>query len=99
MKKFRKNLSPEIEDKLLATHVSNNSEFAAACLSGDAEKIIEIVNLEMIRNHLYTKGSVKLKNDILKMTQGKSQITTYLGERILFFVWNSRLSGIGLAVN
>ena len=54
----------KVEDRLLATHISNNPEFEAACLTGDAKKIIAIVNHEMEAHRLHTKGANKLKADI-----------------------------------
>lgn len=93
-----KNLSEKIEDRLLATYISDNVEFESACLSGNGSMIMEIVEAEMEKNNLYTKGAKKLKIDILKMLQGREKVSVSLGQNILFFVWNSRLSGIGLAV-
>ena len=83
----------KVEDHLLATHISNNPEFEAACLAGDANKIIEIVNAEMEEHQLYTAGAKKLKADILRMLNAKKHFA-----QILMFVWNSRLSGTGDAV-
>ena len=83
----------KIEDQLLATHISNNPEFEAACLAGDANKIIDIVNSEMEEHSLCTKGSNKLKADIIRMLNAKKHFA-----QILMFVWNSRLSGTGDAV-
>jgi hypothetical protein len=88
----------KIENSLLATHISENAEFEQACLSGDATKIMYIVNSEMDKNDLHTKGSKKLQDDIFRMTKGQSRISSSTGQNILFFVWNSRLSGTGLAV-
>ena len=83
----------KIEDRLLATHISNNPDFEAACLDGDANKIIEIVDYEIEKNNLYTKGSNKLRTDITRMLNAKKHFA-----QILMFVWNSRLSGTGDAV-
>lgn len=83
----------KIEDRLLATHISNNPEFEAACLAGDAEKIISIVNQEMEEHELFTAGAKKLKSDIIRMLNTKKHFA-----QILMFVWNSRLSGTGDAV-
>ena len=83
----------KVEDHLLATHISNNPEFEAACLAGDADKIIAIVNHEMEEHDLRTKGSNKLKSDIIRMLNAKKHFA-----QILMFVWNSRLSGTGDAV-
>ena len=83
----------KIEDQLLATHISNNPEFEAACLAGDAKKILAIVSREMEEHNLFTKGSNKLKSDIIRMLQTKKSFVD-----ILYFVWNSRLSGTGDAV-
>ena len=96
---YTKNLSEKIEDRLLATHVADNAEFENACLSGDGQMIMDIVDHEMEKNDLYTKGSKKLREDILRMLKGQSRVSKYVGQNVLFFVWNSRLSGIGLAVN
>lgn len=90
--------SVQIEDRLLATHISNNADFEQACVSGNAKRIMEIVNSEMAKNNLHTKGSEKLKADIFRMTRGQQQVSSDVGTRIMYFVWNSRLSGIGLAV-
>lgn len=95
--------SPEtqkkVEDRLLATHVSNNPDFEAACLSGDGLQIMSIVETEMEKNKLFTKGSKKLQADIIRMLQGQSRVSHSIGQQVLMFVWNSRASGIGLAVN
>lgn len=86
------------EERLLATHISDNKEFENACLTGDADKIMSIIKAEMSEHNLHTKGSIKLHNDILSMTKGKTNIAISIGREILAFVWNSRLSGTGLAV-
>lgn len=96
---YNKKLEAKIEDRLLATHIADNSEFEGACLSGNGLLIMDIVEAEMEKNNLYTKGSKKLREDILRMLQGRSSVPKYVGQNILMFVWNSRLSGIGLAVN
>ena len=83
----------KVEDRLLATHISNNPEFEAACLAGDANRIIEIVNAEMEEHELHTAGAKKLKADIIRMLNAKKHFA-----QILMFVWNSRLSGTGDAV-
>ena len=89
----------KVEDRLLATHVSDNSDFEAACLSGNGTQIMSIIETEMKKNNLFTKGSEKLKNDVYRMLQGKENVPSSVGQNILFFVWNSRMSGIGIAVN
>lgn len=96
---YTKNLSEKIEDRLLATHISENPEFEGACLSGNGAMIMEIIEHEMKKNNLYTKGSKKLQADIIRMLKGQVKVSTYVGQNILFFVYNSRLAGIGLAVN
>lgn len=35
---MRKEIAQKIEDRLLATHISNNKEFETACLTGDARR-------------------------------------------------------------
>jgi hypothetical protein len=87
-----------VEDRLLATYISNNPSFEEACLSGNVSKILQIANQEMEINHLHTPGAIKLYNDIRALTKGKIQVSPKVGENILFFVWNSRLSGTGFAV-
>jgi hypothetical protein len=96
---YNKDIETRISDRLLATHIANNADFTTACMAGNATKIKTIVDTEMIENHLFTKGSQKLKADILRMLGGKEKVTSCVGQRILMFVWNSKLSGIGLAVN
>ena len=96
---YTKNLTEKIEDRLLATHITDNPEFEGACLSGDGLMIMDIIEAEMKKNNLYTKGSKKLQADIIRMLQGQSRVSKYVGQNILFFVYNSRLAGIGLAVN
>ena len=88
----------KIENRLLATHISSNKDFESACMIGDAAKIRSIVEAEMEKNNLYTKGSKKLQADISNMLQGKDKVPAWQGQNVLMFVWNSRLSGIGLAV-
>ena len=95
---YTKELSEKIEDKLLATHIADNPEFEGACMSGNGLMIMEIIEAEMKKNNLYTKGSKKLQSDIIRMLKGQTRVPTYIGRNILMFVWNSRLSGIGLAV-
>lgn len=94
---MKKNLNPSIEDRLLATHITNNKDFETACLTGNANQIMSIVETEMQKNKLFTKGSEKLKADILKLLQGREKVSASVGQNILMFVWNSRMSGIGLA--
>ena len=96
---YTKNITEKIEDRLLATHITNNPNFTQACASGDGLMIMEIVEAEMKMNDLYTNGSKKLKADIIRMLKGQSRVSESVGQNILFFVYNSRLSGIGLAVN
>ena len=90
-----KTLCPEIKDHLLATHVVNNENFTAACYAGDGAQIMSIVEAEMQKNKLFTKGSEKLKADILRMLQGKTVVSTAVGTRVLEFVWNSQAKGCG----
>ncbi len=89
----------KIEDRLLATHISNNEEFESACLSGNGTLIMSIVEAEMEKNKLFTKGAKKLRADILRLLQGKERVASYVGKNVLAFVWNSRMSGIGFAAN
>ena len=96
---YTKNLTEKIEDRLLATHISDNPKFESACLSGDGLTIMNIVETEMENNNLYTKGSKKLQADIIRMLKGQTKVSTYTGQNILFFVYNSRLAGVGLAVS
>ena len=51
---YTKNLTEKIEDRLLATHISDNPKFESACLSGDGLMIMNIVETEMENNNLYT---------------------------------------------
>ena len=95
---YTKKLCEKIEDRLLATHITDNADFEGACLSGNGLLIMDIVDREMEKNNLYTKGSKKLREDILRMLQGRTNVSSAVGQRVLMFVWNSRLSGIGLAV-
>ena len=95
---YTKNLTEKIEDRLLATHISDNPNFENACRSGDGLQIMEIIEVEMKKNNLYTKGSKKLRADIIRMLQGQSKVSEYIGNDILRFVWNSRMSGTGFAV-
>lgn len=88
----------KVEDRLLATHISNNKNFEVACKAGDAAQIMNIIETELEKNKLFTKGAEKLKNDILRMIDGKEKVSAFTGKNIMMFVWNSRFSGIGLAV-
>ena len=95
---YTKTVEKKVEDRLLATHISMNANFEKACMSGDGNLIMEIVNSEMEKNNLHTKGSEKLKADILAKLRGKSKVPAFVGQEILMFVWNSRMSGTGYAV-
>lgn len=95
---YNKKLEAKIEDYLLATHITENANFENACMTGNGAQILAIVDSEMEKHNLYTNGSKKLRADILRMLQGKSQVPAYIGQRVLMFVYNSRLSGTGLAV-
>jgi hypothetical protein len=89
----------EAPDKsLLATHVAQHPDFEAACMSGNATQIMTIVDSVMQERNLLTPGAKKLRNDIFRMTRGDAKIPAKIGENILFFVWNSRMSGTGYAV-
>ena len=96
---YTRNVTEKIEDRLLATHISNNPEFENACLSGNGLMIMEIVEAEMKKNNLFTKGSKKLQADIIRMLKGQSKVSNYIGQNILFFVYNARLSATGFAVS
>lgn len=83
------------DDKLLATYVVKNPEFETACMSGDATKIMTIIDDEMQKNNMTTPGARKLRDDVFMMTRGNARVPAKIGEHILFFVWNSQLSGTG----
>lgn len=95
---YGKTLEKKIEDRLLATHISTNVDFEPACMAGDGRKIMAIVEAEMEKNNLFTKGSHKLKADINRLLQGKDKVPCWVGQNVLMFVWNSRLAGTGYAV-
>lgn len=85
-------------DSLIATHVCNNPEFESACMTGDAAKIMSIIDAEMEANNMYTPGAKKFRGDVFRMTRGNAKIPAKIGENILFFAWNSQMSGTGNAV-
>jgi hypothetical protein len=85
-------------DSLIATKVCTNPEFESACMTGNATKIMEIIDQEMEANDMYTPGARKFRNDVFRMTRGSAKIPAKIGENILFFAWNSQMSGTGLAV-
>jgi hypothetical protein len=90
--------SEKSEKHLLATHVSDNKDFEGACLSGNSRQIMSIVESEMEKHNLFTKGSKKLRADILRMLGDKDKVSYHTGSNVLSFVWNARLSGVGLKV-
>ena len=96
---YTKNLCSEIDSQLLASHVVDNPNFEEACLSGSMPKVMSIVEAELEKNNLFTKGSKKLREDILRKFKGKEKVSSFEGMSIMQFVWNSRLAGNGLAVN
>ena len=87
-----------VENRLLATHITNDPNFEFACLKGDISKIRNIVTSAMEKSGLHTKGSNKLRDDIFNMLQDTKAAPTYTGKTVLAFVWNARLSGTGFAV-
>ena len=82
-------------ENLIATYICNNPEFETACLTGNATQIMSIIDAEMEANNMYTPGAKKLRNDVFRMTRGNAKVPVKIGEQILFFVWNSQLSGTG----
>ena len=88
----------KVESRLLAAYIADNVNFEKACMSGNSSLIMSIVTDEMEKNNLYTKGSKKLHDDIVRMINGKAKISQSVGSNILFFVWNSRMSGTGYGV-
>lgn len=95
---YTKKVEQKVEDRLLATHISTNPKFEKACMDGDGNLIMEIVNTEIEKNNLYTDGSEQLKKDIANLIRGRTKLPSHVGQNILFFVWNARLSGTGYAV-
>ena len=95
---MEKKLCPEIADHLLATHVATNENFTDACFAGDGAKIMAIVEAEMQKHNLFTKGSKKLQADICRMLQNKAVVSTSVGTRVLRFVWDSQAKGTGFGV-
>lgn len=87
------------EQSLLATHVTDCPDFEEACMTGDATRIMAIIDETMQLEGMMTPGAKKLRNDVFNMTKGSARVPRKIGENILFFVWNSRMSGIGLGVN
>ena len=88
----------KVEDRLLATHITLNPEFEPACYAGNGQLIMSIVEAEMEKNDLHTKGAEKLRADILRMLQGRTKVSLTVGLNINKFVWSSRLAGSGYAV-
>lgn len=95
---YTKNLDTSIDHCLLAAFVADNPDFETACCAGNASQIMSIVETEMEKNKLFTKGSKKLHDDILRKLKGKAAVSPTVGYTVLQFVWNSRMSGNGLAV-
>lgn len=83
------------DEDLLATYVATNPEFETACMTGDATKILSIMDSEMEKQQMFTPGAKKLRDDVFRMTKGHPKVPARIGENILFFVWNSQLSGTG----
>jgi hypothetical protein len=92
---YTKEVEKKVEDRLLATHLSTNPDFEPACYAGDGQKIMSIIETEMSKNNLFTKGSMKLKADIIRMLQGRTKVSYYVGQEIVKFVWYARLAGSG----
>ena len=86
-------IAAKIEDRLIATHVSENPDFEEACLTNNYKKIIQIFDDEMNANNLFTKGANKLKEEIQLMIFKRRP-----GTDIMFKVWNARMAAIGLGV-
>ena len=69
----------EAIDKLLATHLYKNKAFETACFTGDATKIMQIVDGTMEEKGLQTAGAKKLRNTIFMKTRGNAEISTGVG--------------------
>ena len=97
-KMYTPEVEKKVENSLLATHITENPEFNNACFAGNGQLIMSIVDNEMEKNDLHTKGAEKLRADIIRMLQGRTKVPMTVGTNIMRFVYNSRLSGIGLGV-
>ena len=82
-------------DRLIAKHVCDHPEFESACMTGDATKIMSIIDSEMKKNDLYTPGAQKFRDDVMRMTRGRGKVPAKIGEQILFFAWNAQASALG----
>lgn len=74
-------------DRILADKLCNNPEFESACMSGDARKIMAIIDTEMQNNNLFTSGAKKLRGQVLCMTRGRDRIPVRIGEQIFNHIW------------
>ena len=97
-KMYTPEVEKKVEEGLLATYIAKNPDFEKACSSGNGQLIMSIVDTEMEKNNLYTKGSKKLREMINMLLKGRTKVSTMVGSNVMFLVWNSRMSGIGLAV-
>jgi hypothetical protein len=86
------------DQSLLATNVAQHPDFETACMTGNAIQIMSIIDGVMQEKNLMTPGAKKLRADVFRMTRGDAKIPAKIGENILFFVWNSRMSGTGYKV-
>lgn len=86
-------IAAKIEDRLIATHVSNNENFEEACMNNNYKLILQIFDEEMEANNLFTKGAKKLRDEIQVMVYKHKS-----GIEIMYRVWNARLAGTGYAV-
>lgn len=98
----KNNYNLKNEEHLLSTFIMRNKNFENACMSGDLNAIMNIVNEEAkLKSERdgrpNTKGDKKLVADIqMKIARSYSKINKQLGINIMFLVSNSSLKGIGL---
>lgn len=99
---MQNNYNLKNEEHLLSTFIMRNKNFESACMSGDLNAIMNIVNEEArLKSERdgrpNTKGDKKLIADIqMKIARSYSKINKQLGINIMFLVSNSSLKGIGL---
>ena len=83
-------------DRILADKLLSNPEFETACLSGDANKIMAIVDEEMEKNNLFTPGAKKVRFEIMRMIQGRTRLSSRVGQEIYAFAWYAKGQSMGI---
>jgi hypothetical protein len=87
------------DECILAFHVMMNPDTNKALESRDAVKLLSIVDQEMEKNNLYTKGANTFRSTIEKMTCGMETVPYAMQRRLAQYIGDSYLKAAGMGMS